>query len=126
MTTPDKTLSVDAAELSVARQHTDAPFAPGTILAGRYRIVALLGAGGMGEVFRADDLKLGQPVALKFLPARMARNVRPLYDEVRLGRLVTHPNVCRIYDIIEWEDLQFLAALYAAAFAALRWTREVG
>ena len=47
-------------------------FAPGAIVAGRYRLVALLGRGGMGEVYRTDDLTLDQPVALKFLPQGVA------------------------------------------------------
>jgi serine/threonine-protein kinase len=68
----------------------------------RYRIISLLGRGGMGEVYRADDLTLGASVALKFLPADLpgdAVRTQGLYDEVRLARQVTHPHVCRVHDI---------------------------
>ena len=65
-------------------------FPPGTILGDRYRIVGRLGKGGMGEVFRADDLKLGQQVALKFLPSDVDR------DPVRLTQLHTEPSAARV------------------------------
>ena len=77
-------------------------FVPGVILAGRYRIVARVGRGGMGEVFRAEDLRLGQPVALKFLPAELEQDDiarERLLAEVRLARTIAHPNVCRVHDI---------------------------
>src|SRR5262245_60440739 len=86
-------------------------FAPGTLLAGRYRIVAVLGKGGMGVVYRADDLTLGQPVALKFLPPHLAGDPDRLArfrKEVAAARRVSHPNVCRVYDIAEAGRIPFL------------------
>ena len=73
-------------------------FPPGTLLLDRYRIIALLGRGGMGEVYRATDLKLSESVALKFLPESAARDARTgtlPHNEVRIARQVSHPNVCR-------------------------------
>jgi tRNA A-37 threonylcarbamoyl transferase component Bud32 len=90
-------------------------FPPGTLLGGRYRIVARLGRGGMGEVFRADDLKLGQAVALKFLPPDVDRDparLSQLHTEVRMARQVSHPNLCRVYDIDEVEGHTFLSMEY--------------
>ena len=71
---------------------------PGTLLAGRYRIIALLGKGGMGEVYRADDLTLAQQVALKFLPEAASRDEEALArfrNEVRTARRVSNP--CLLY-----------------------------
>ncbi|MEO8585011.1 MAG: serine/threonine-protein kinase, partial [Acidobacteriota bacterium] len=90
-------------------------FPPGAMLGERYRIVGLLGKGGMGEVYRADDLKLGQTVALKFLPKAVSTDESLLarfHAEVRLARQVSHPNVCRIYDIGEIEGRHFLSMEY--------------
>ena len=90
-------------------------FVPGTLLGGRYRIIGLLGRGGMGEVYRATDLTLGQPVALKFLPEEASRNQRLLerfHGEVRVARLVSHPNVCRVYDIGQVEGMPFISMEY--------------
>jgi hypothetical protein len=90
-------------------------FVPGTKISGRYRIVALLGRGGMGEVYRADDMKLGQPVALKFLPKHVGQDEKRLelfHNEVRLSRQVAHPNVCRMYDIGEVDGQPFLSMEY--------------
>jgi serine/threonine-protein kinase len=90
-------------------------FIPGTVLAERYRIVGQLGRGGMGEVYRADDLKLGQAVALKFLPERLSKDAAMLerfHREVRTARKVSHPNVCRVFDINETGGQHFLSMEY--------------
>src|SRR5580704_13872212 len=90
-------------------------FPPGTLLAARYRIIAMLGRGGMGEVYRADDLTLGQQVALKFLPPAVAANpnsVDRFRNEVRVARRVSHANVCRVYDLGEFENHLFLSMEY--------------
>ena len=111
-----RTLTGTAAE---RRRHSDAldgaQFVPGTMLADRYRIVGLLGRGGMGEVYRAEDLKLGQPVALKFLPKAVTHRPDRLarfHQEVRLARQVSHPNVCRVHDIGETGGQHFLSMEY--------------
>ena len=90
-------------------------FLPGTVLGDRYRIVELLGKGGMGEVYRADDLKLGQAVALKFLPKRLSTDptrLARLMNEVRIARQVSHPNVCRVYDVGEVDGEHFISMEY--------------
>src|SRR5215469_2955364 len=84
-------------------------FPAGTVLAARYRILGLLGRGGMGEVYRAYDLILNQVVALKFLAgARIGEAALARFrNEVRVARQVSHPNVCRVYDIGFIEGLHF-------------------
>src|SRR5580700_8145546 len=90
-------------------------FVPGALLAARYRIVAMLGRGGMGEVYRAHDLTLGQEVALKFLPEVASSNPAALarfYNEVRIARQVSHANVCRVYDLGEVDGQPYLSMEY--------------
>src|SRR5215813_2533856 len=104
-------------------------FTPGTILVERYRIIGLLGRGGMGEVYRADDLKLGQPVALKFLPRNLAEEKDRLdrfYSEVRIARQVSHPNVCRVYDVGEIDGQHYLSMEYVDGEDLATLLRRIG
>lgn len=84
-------------------------FQSGEIFASRYRMVRALGSGGMGEVWQADDLRLGTPVALKLLRTPSVDRRTALLNEVRLARTVTHPNVCRVFDIGECGNELFLS-----------------
>ncbi len=104
-------------------------FPPGTVLAGRYRVIALLGQGGMGEVYRADDLILQQPVALKFLPESVDKDEDALErfrTEIRVARRVSHPNVCRVYDVGEVDGLTFLSMEYVDGEDLASLLRRIG
>jgi len=108
---------------------TEGRFLPGRLLAGRYRIIALLGRGGMGEVYRADDLTLGQPVALKFLPEDAGRDetlLERFRNEVRLSRRVSHPNVCRVYDVGEVDGHTFFTMEYVDGEDLVSLLRRIG
>ena len=88
---------------SSASSLDESRFLPGTMIAGRYRIIGLLGRGGMGEVYRADDLKLGQAVALKFLSASALgsdANRTRLINEARTAAGLQHPNIAVIYGLV--------------------------
>jgi hypothetical protein len=109
--------------------HRHERFLPGAVLADRYRIVALSGRGGMGEVYRADDLKIGQPVALKFLSADVERDpdrLQRLLGEVRIARQVSHPNVCRVYDVVEFEGHHFISMEYVDGEDLAALLRRIG
>src|SRR5438876_7809652 len=127
-----------AAATPVARQGPHTPgssrFAPGSIIAGRYRLVALLGRGGMGEVYRADDMTLDHPVALKFLSAESLDDIggdgharlAQFHNELRVARQVSHKNVCRLYDLGEAEGRRFLTMEYVDGEDLASLLRRIG
>jgi eukaryotic-like serine/threonine-protein kinase len=94
----------DAADFGIrAIARVDHPtLSPGEVLSGRFRIVQFLGRGGMGEVYEAKDLELGERIALKTIRPEIAfepRSLARFKQEIQLARRVTHPNVCRMFDL---------------------------
>src|ERR1700676_4903748 len=88
------------------------PLAPGTKL-GPYEILAPIGAGGMGEVYRAKDTRLGRDVALKILPESFAREpdrLRRFEQEARAVAALNHPNILAIHDIGTHDGAPYLVS----------------
>ncbi len=125
---PDDDLTIAATTPGVATaEHRR--LATGSIIAGRYRLVALLGRGGMGEVYRAEDLTLDLPVALKFLPERVAGDTARLtqfHNELRVARQVSHKNVVRLYDVGEANGRPFLTMEYVDGEDLASLLRRIG
>jgi tetratricopeptide (TPR) repeat protein len=86
---------------AAADEPKDGSFAPGDLFAGRYRMVARIGRGGMGDVWQADDLVLDTPVALKVIYSTAPERRERILNEVRLARQITHPAICRVFDVGE-------------------------
>src|SRR6478735_5568116 len=84
-------------------------FKPGDIFAKRYRMVTRIGRGGMGDVWRVDDLVLDTPVALKLIRTTGSSARERILNEVRLARQITHPAVCRVFDVGTEDDAIFFS-----------------
>ena len=101
---------------------------PGQEIQERYRIISLIGRGGMGAVYRAEDLRLHQEIALKFVHAcdQTDTAVQSLLNEVRTARRVSHPHVCRVHDLGEFEGMPFVSMEYVDGEDLASLIRRIG
>jgi serine/threonine protein kinase/Tfp pilus assembly protein PilF len=89
----------------------------GTLFAGRYEVIEALGVGGMGEVYRVEDKKVGQDVALKLIKPEIAANKKTIdrfRNELKTARMISHRNVCRVFDLGEEKGTYFITMEHVA------------
>ncbi len=95
---------------------------PGITVAGRYEVLAEIGRGGMGTIFRARDTELDEMVALKFLGGEIDADVAArLVQEIKTARKVNHPNVVRVFTLEKWQEHRFIVMEYIDGVALPRW-----
>jgi predicted ATPase/serine/threonine protein kinase len=88
------------------------PFDKGNMIAGKYKIIEKVGAGGMGVVYKAEDTRLKRTVALKFLPPGLTRDKKAkerFIQEAQAAAALEHPNICTVFEVEETEDQTFIA-----------------
>jgi serine/threonine protein kinase/tetratricopeptide (TPR) repeat protein len=101
----------------------------GTLFAGRYEIIEELGRGGMGRVYRVEDKKVGQEVALKLIKPEIASDAKTLErfrNELKTARMIAHKNVCRMFDLGEASSTYFITMEYVSGEDLKGLIRQVG
>ncbi len=94
------------------KDSTGSTVSPGTLVANRYKVIKLVGHGGMGAVYLAEDFQLERNVALKFLAPELATDSeqrRRFLKEARSASALNHPNVCVVYEVGETDDRPYIA-----------------
>jgi len=99
---------------------------PGMVVSGRYQVLAEIGRGGMGAIFRARDAELDETVAMKVLAADIdAETAARFVQEIKIARSIVHPNVVRVHTFEKWRDFRLLMMEYIDGVPLPRWMERV-